>query len=143
MRLPSTTKEAVRRRAWNQCEYCHSRERFSPTAFSVEHIIPRCGGGGDDSDNLALSCQECNNRKYTAIGARDPLNGGLVPLFHPRRHLWSDHFTWNEDFTLIVGLTPTGRSTIDKLQMKRPALVSLRRLLSLAGLTPLHDRPDV
>src|SRR5690349_18996173 len=107
MRLSAEAKRAIRKRARNLCEYCQSQEPLSPSAFSIEHIVPGSEGGSDDEANLALSCQECNNHKFTAIAALDPLSGDRVALFNPRRSRWSDHFAWNEDFTLLLGLTPT------------------------------------
>ena len=71
MRLSAGVKRAVRKRARHRCEYCHSQEPFSPSAFSIEHIIPRSEGGVEEEGNLALSCQECNNRKFTALVALD------------------------------------------------------------------------
>jgi hypothetical protein len=60
---------------------------------------------------------------------RDPVNGELVPLYHPRNQLWEAHFVWNEDFAIVVGLTPTGRATIERLQLNREGVVNLRRML--------------
>jgi hypothetical protein len=139
MRLPVGIKRAVRNSARDRCEYCHSQESFSPSAFSIEHIIPRAQGGDDTMENLALSCQECNNRKFTAVTALDPLSGDGVRLFHPRRWRWHDHFTWNDDFTLLLGLTPTGRATIEKLRLNRTSLINLRRVLHHAGVHPMPE----
>jgi hypothetical protein len=50
-------------------------------------------------------------------------------LYHPREQFWNEHFAWNEDCTLVLGLTPTGRVTVEKLQLNRPGLVNLRRIL--------------
>jgi hypothetical protein len=41
-----------------------------------------------------------------------------------------------EDDTLIIGLTPTGRATVEKLQLNRLGVVNLRRVLSLMDLHP-------
>ncbi|MEZ6067173.1 MAG: HNH endonuclease [Planctomycetaceae bacterium] len=30
---------------------------------TVEHIVPRCCGGPDEWENLALACRECNQVK--------------------------------------------------------------------------------
>lgn len=68
--------------------------------------------------------------------AEDPVDGEKVPLFHPRCDRWSDHFAWNADYTLMVGLTPTGRATIEKLQLNRIGVVNLRRVMLIAGLHP-------
>src|SRR5882724_50513 len=100
-------------RAGHCCEYCRSQERFAMQSFSVEHIQPRSKLGTNAVDNLAVACQGCNNRKYNHAHATDPVTGETVPLFHPRQQQWKDHFTWNEDFTLILGLTPTGRATVE------------------------------
>lgn len=127
--LPAKLKEAVAQRSGGCCEYCWSQSRFSPDPFSVEHILPRSKGGTDQIDNLAFSCQGCNNRKYNHVEGRDPINGNLVPLYHPRRQAWTNHFAWNEDFTLGIGLTPTGRATVERLQLNREGVVNLRRAL--------------
>jgi hypothetical protein len=47
-----------------------------------------------------------------------------------------DHFAWSDDLTLIIGLTPTGRATVVRLQLNRSGVVSLRSLLHSAGLHP-------
>src|SRR5262245_43844812 len=119
-------KQAVAERARGCCEYCRCQARFSPDSFSVEHIIPRSRGGSSELLNLALSCQGCNSRKYTSVDAVDPVSGETVPLYHPRQQRWADHFTWNQDYTLVLGLTPTGRATIERLQLNRVGVVNLR-----------------
>jgi ribosomal protein L33 len=126
----------VTERAEDCCEYCYSQARFSADSFSIEHIIPRSKGGTDHLDNLALACQGCNNRKYSDIDAIDPVSGERVPLFHPRQHQWKDHFAWNDDFTLVIGLTPTGRATTEKLSLNRYGVVNLRRALRSIGAHP-------
>jgi 5-methylcytosine-specific restriction endonuclease McrA len=105
----------------------------------VEHITPRSRGGTSELSNLALSCQGCNNRKYLSVEAIDPVTGETVPLYHPRQQSWTDHFTWNPDYTLILGLTPTGRATIEKLQLNRVGIVSLRRVLCTFGEHPPRE----
>lgn len=132
-------RHLVMQRARECCEYCRSQARFSPDPFSVEHILPRVRGGVSEPTNLALACQGCNNRKYTAIDAIDPVTGETVALFHPRQERWQDHFTWNEDHSLMLGLTPIGRATVEKLQLNRAALVSLRRVLRSVGEHPPRE----
>ncbi len=129
-------RKAVAERARGCCEYCRSQARFAMQPFSVEHIIPQSQGGQTKLDNLALSCQGCNNHKYTKIEGRDPVSSDIVPLFHPRRQRWRDHFVWNDDFTLIIGLTPTGRATVEALRLNREGLVNLRRVLYAMGEHP-------
>ena len=64
----------------------------------------------------------------------------IVPLFHPRRQRWSDHFAWNEDSTLIIGLTGTGRAPVAALHLNRVAVVNLRRVLRVVGAHPPPER---
>jgi hypothetical protein len=129
-------RKFVHERAKGCCEYCMSPVEYSSDPFSIEHIIPRSKGGSDEENNLAFSCQGCNGRKYNYILAIDPLTDILTPLFHPREDVWSDHFIWNESFTQLIALTPTGRATIERLQLNRRAVVNLRKLLVMVGAHP-------
>lgn len=38
-----------------------------------------------------------------------------MSLYHPRLQQWGEYFAWNDDFTLVIGLTPTGRATVEAL----------------------------
>jgi 5-methylcytosine-specific restriction endonuclease McrA len=80
-------------------------------------------------ENLAFSCLGCNYKKFTAVDAIDPVTKVRIPLFHPRRDQWNEHFAWSEDFTLIQGVTPTGRATIVRLDLNRKGLINLRQVL--------------
>ncbi len=128
-RVTLKQRATVAERARNCCEYCRSQERYSPDSFSVEHIIPLAKEGISNLDNLAFSCQGCNNRKYISVEAVDPVTQANVSLYHPRQELWIAHFAWDKDCSLVIGLTPTGRATIQKLQLNRTGLVNLRRIL--------------
>ncbi len=105
-------------------------------SFAVEHIVPLSQGGLTMLDNLALACQGCNNHKYNKQVSIDPVNNLPAPLFHPRQQWWHEHFCWNDDFTLVIGLSPTGRATVDGLRLNRPGLVNLRRVLFAAAEHP-------
>jgi hypothetical protein len=129
-------RRLVANRAANCCEYCRTQACFSSDPFTMDHITPRSIGGPSRYENLALACHGCNQHKSKRTSALDPLTGLLVPLFHPREHGWDEHFAWNEDFTVVVGLTPTGRTTILALRLNRPGLVNLRRALYAIGEHP-------
>lgn len=103
--IPAVMRNEVKARARYCCEYSLSQEEFSPDTFSVDHILPTSKGGIDALENLANACQQCNNHKYASVDALDSLTGDFVPLYHPRQDLWSDHFAWNEDATLLIGVT--------------------------------------
>ncbi|MDE3088049.1 MAG: HNH endonuclease, partial [Chloroflexota bacterium] len=98
--------------------------------------IPRHSGGETALDNLAFACQGCNSHKYIKTEARDPVSDSIVLLYHPRQQRWHDHFAWSDDFTLIVGLTPTGRATSQTLHLNREELINLRRVLYAMGEHP-------
>ena len=70
-------------------------------------------------ENLALACQGCNSHKATHVDAIDPVSGSVTPLYHPRRHVWHDHFEWSEDFHL-----------------NREGVTNLRRVLRLSQQHP-------
>jgi hypothetical protein len=144
MPITPQDRQLVAQRAAYCCEYCQSQLRFSADPFSVEHIVPRSQSGLDELSNLALSCQGCNNAKYIATEAIDPLTGRPAQLFHPRIHPWQEHFVWSHDFVLIYGLTPTGRATVEKLQLNRVGVVNLRRVLHSVGEHPpsVAESPD-
>lgn len=129
-------RQFIADRARGRCEYCRSPVDFATQSFSVEHVIPVSRGGETILDNLALACPGCNGHKYTKVEASDPGEGTLVPLYNPRTQKWQDHFRWNEDFTRIVGVTSTGRATVKALQMNRPGVINVRRVLFAVGLHP-------
>jgi hypothetical protein len=144
-RLTTELRQAVAARAEGCCEYCWSQAQYATQAFSVEHIVPRAKGGTSTLDNLALSCQGCNNHKYNKTEGVDPVNHVVVPLYHPRNQRWHDHFVWSDDYTLILGLTPIGRATIETLRLNRPGVVNLRRILYRLGEHPpkiMQQKPE-
>ena len=137
--ITSQQKYDVVERAKGCCEYCRSQVRFAMQPFSVEHIVPRSRGGKTKFENLALACQGCNNHKYTKTKGSDPVNGDVVPLYHPRLQRWRDHFAWNEDCTLIIGLTPVGRATVAALCLNRDGLINLRQVLYIMAMHPPEE----
>jgi len=59
-------KMYIRARDKYTCQYCGKK---MPERLEVDHIIPRSRGGTTTTDNLAVSCHNCNQRKgkQTAI----------------------------------------------------------------------------
>ena len=53
--------------------------------------------------------------------------------------VWSAGQVWSNDFTHVIGLTPTGRATIEVLQLNRSGLVNLRRALYALGEHPPQE----
>jgi len=134
-------RQAVYERARERCEYCRSLDSVSTERFAVDHIIPKVKGGKTQVDNLALCCRGCNEYKSDKTKAVDPQGGKTVALFHPRRQRWVSHFAWSEDLVHVIGLTPTGRATVEALRLNREGLVSLRRaMMAVAWHPPKEDR---
>jgi HNH endonuclease len=137
--IPKALRELVAAQARYRCGYCLTQELIIGTPMDVEHIIPEALNGLTEESNLWLACSICNKRKGDRLAARDPVTDELVPLFDPRRQVWSEHFVWIEQGLLIVGLTPMGRATVVALHLNRQALVRSRRLWISAGWHPPTD----
>lgn len=112
------------------------------SGFTVDHITPRSRGGATALLNLAFACQGCNAHKYNKTEGIDPVSGETVPVYHPRRERWREHFAWNSDFTLMIGLSPVGRATVDQLKLNRQGTVNLRRVLHEMGEHPPVEPED-
>jgi hypothetical protein len=107
--------------------------------LEIEHIIPEAKGGSTERENLWLACHSCNKFKGDRTHAIDPLTKEFAPLFNPRTQKWREHFRWSLDGVLIIGLTSTGRATIEALQMNNDYVVEARRFWVLAGWHPPVD----
>ncbi len=134
--LPATLMRLVRKRAEECCEYCRLPQFSQEATFHVDHIKPRSAGGRTTAGNLALACVTCSLRKAAREKLRDPKTRTLVPIFHPRRDVWSDHFKWTSSWR-VRGQTPVGRATVAALGMNRPAVVAIRKQLIALGF-PMH-----
>lgn len=147
MTIDNATKELVRKRANYLCEYCHSWERISATRFTVDHVKPKSLAGSDDSDNLALACRRCNERRYNFVTGIDHQTQSKVSIFNPRKQIWSEHFTWSLDGRTIIGTTPIGRATCERLDLNDErypiddSIRSARGFWVIAGLHPPDQDP--
>ena len=125
--MDAVTRDAVQRRTDGRCEYCVLRQEHSELTHHAEHIIAKQHGGSEELDNLALACHLCNLRKGPNLTGIDPVTGRLVPLFHPRRNRWADHFRFRS--VPIEGITPVGRATVQVLGMNDARRLELRSQL--------------
>jgi hypothetical protein len=130
--MDKALRTLVRRRARDVCEYCRLPQAASQIVrFHIEHIVARQHGGATEESNMALSCGNCNFHKGPNIAGLDAETGEIVPLFHPRRDRWTDHFVWNG--TTIVGLTAVGRVTARLLAMNDWEQIEVRENLRSLG----------
>src|SRR6266849_3880613 len=130
------TVRLVYLRAENCCEYCRTCQRVCGQAMHMEHIDPV---GGDQPDNLCLSCPSCNLSKAQATSGVDAITAEVVPLFNPRQQRWSDHFEWIEDGSQVLGKTAVGRATVQRLKMNVDRVVTARKIWIKAGEHPPAD----
>jgi hypothetical protein len=124
----------VETRAAGRCEYFRMHQALQGATFHIEHVIPSSRGGTSEEGNLAWACPGCNLRKSDRVEFLDPETGVDVPLFHPRKDHWPDHFCW-EGYHLI-GKTPPGRATILALDLNDARRLLIRCAEELFGLFP-------
>jgi hypothetical protein len=89
------------------------------------NIVARQHGGPDDPNNLALACHRCNLHKGRNLTGIDPETGHVVPLFHPRRDPWPEHFVFKG--ARIEGRSSTGRATVQALAMNDARSLEVRQ----------------
>lgn len=137
----SSIPPRLRRRLRNEavelrCAYCHSPEKLLGIPLEADHIIATAQGGQTVIANLCLACRTCNGYKWRIAKARDPVSNRPVNLFHPRRQKWPEHFQWSLGGRHILGLTATGRATVEALQMNNDLIVNLRSLWVILQMHP-------
>lgn len=81
--------------AWvGRCIHCGTRvvvplEEHTRASGTLEHIVPRNHGGGDERENLAVACARCNHGKGRRLDGRhrnDPRLQHVITLLQTRRH---------------------------------------------------------
>ena len=132
--MDAATRELVRLRAGERCEYCRLHQEDSPLVHHIEHIMAKQHGGSDDLSNLALACHRCNLHKGPNLTGLDPLTREVVALFHPRHHRWPEHFVFQG--VRIEGISSIGRATVHVLGMNEARRLGLRQELLRRGNWP-------
>jgi hypothetical protein len=132
--IPARLRRRIIARAGDRGEYCGLSQAGQGATFHIDHIIPIASGGPTEEDNLALACVSCSLHKEARRSAPDPRSGRTVPLFHPRRQRWRDHFRW--EGVRVVGRTPTGRATVEALRMNRELILAIREEEAARGRHP-------
>lgn len=125
--MDAATREMVRQRAGQRCEYCHFPDHAIGLPFHVEHIVATVHRADDSKSNLAWACPRCNLRKGTNLSTIDLETVQQIDLFNPRTMEWLDHFVIRDAF--IVGVTACGRGTARLLDMNNENRLHHRRTL--------------
>jgi len=80
--------------AWvGKCIHCNARlvvglDGEADGVATIEHIVPRTHGGGDDLSNLAVACARCNALKGKRLDHRrreDPTLSQVIETLRARR----------------------------------------------------------
>ncbi len=132
--IPKRLRRLVIARAQGYCEYCLLQQDFRPEPHHLDHIRSVKHGGATVSENLAQVCAICNWAKGTDLAAIDPLSQELTFLFNPRQQIWTEHFSLAG--SQIVGLTATGRATVELLKLNDENRLLDRQELMAVGLYP-------
>lgn len=132
--VPAELRRLVIARARECCEYCLLHQDDTPFTHQIDHLIAVKHGGQTILINLALACLKCNRNKGSDLSAIDPLDGSIITLFNPRTQLWAEHFAL--DGARVIGLTPTGRATVQLLRINDRVRLAQRRNLADVGRYP-------
>lgn len=132
--IPISLRRSVIQRADNRCEYCGISQIGQVATFHIDHVIPIVAGGETSSENLALACVSCSLRKGAKQNIEDSETGEIVSIFNPRQQVWKEHFKWND--VQVVGLTITGRATVQALNLNRATMLAIRAEEKLLGRHP-------
>ena len=138
MAVPEAVSRAVRSRADGRCQYCLMHESLQGATFHVEHVIPQSKGGESSLENIALACPGCNLHKADRTTAVDPATGEQVPLFHPIRQRWQEHFRFKT--YQVEGKTAVGRATLEVLDLNHSRRQRIRQVEEAFGLYPPPPR---
>jgi 5-methylcytosine-specific restriction endonuclease McrA len=63
----------------NICQYC--AKAFPTEKLTIDHLIPKSRGGGNNWTNLVAACKKCNQKK----GCRTPKECGMIPIRNPTK----------------------------------------------------------
>ena len=132
--IPASLRRLVIQRADNRCEYCGISQIGQVATFHIDHIVPVVADGETIAENLALACVSCSLRKGARQNLEDSETGKVVTIFNPRQQAWKEHFDWNG--VQVVGLTATGRATVQALDLNRAIMLAIRAEEELLGRHP-------
>jgi hypothetical protein len=122
----------------NRCGYCQVPQGLINVILEMDHLKPQAVGGPLERENLWLACRTCNLYKAWRMSGRDPLTGRRVRLFNPRKQRWERHFRWSR--IDIVGVTATGRATVQALQLNADVHLKPREAWFVSGLLPFEPQ---
>lgn len=133
--IPKALRKQITEHAKGFCEYCQASQLVI-IEMEIDHIVPESAGGLTIAENLCLACVGCNHFKGNFQTGIDPQTNQIIPLFNPRTQNWVDHFRWSDNGIYLLGLTPIGRATIERLKINRELAVKARERWAKVGWHP-------
>lgn len=100
LRSNKPTRSAIYQRDGHKCQYCGATRKLT-----IDHIIPRSRGGGDDWDNLVVACSSCNIKKgdkYLEQTGMKLLKKPVQPRTHLDIEISQTNLTEWREFCFIV-----------------------------------------
>lgn len=136
--IPVALRREAQERAGECYEYCLLHQSDIFLTFEVDHIVSKKHGGATITENLCLSCPDCNRFKGSDVGSYDDETSVLTPLFNPRMQNWSDHFQL--EGVVIKPGTPIGRVTTKLLRLNDIERILDRELYNEVGKYPCRTQ---
>lgn len=67
MNISYLKRERIHKNSEYKCVYCGKslEEMIFYKTYTIDHKIPIAKGGGNEEENLVISCRSCNSRKGT------------------------------------------------------------------------------
>ena len=121
-----------------RCEYCLMPQNNPGNRHEVDHIIAEKHNGETVKNNLCLACFLCNRYKGTDVASYTK-TGLLTMLYHPRRHIWSEHFVVSGN--RIEPLSDIGEVTVRLFGLNTPEKCERRQGWQEIGRYPLEGDP--
>lgn len=56
------SRAMIYKRDNHTCQYCGATKHLT-----IDHVVPRCRGGGDTWENLVVACSHCNTKKGNTL----------------------------------------------------------------------------
>ncbi len=138
--IPAALRRHVIERAGDCCEYCLLNQDDIFFTFEIDHIIAEKHAGETNSNNLCLSCPDCNRYKGSDIASIDPETMLITTLFNPRQQTWDKHFCL--DGVIIEPRTNVGRATVRLLRLNDFERIQDRELYADAGSYPCSTQHE-
>lgn len=91
------SRSMIYKRDKNTCQYCGAQSKLT-----IDHVIPRCRGGGNTWDNMVVACSSCNTKKGDKLleqtnmklrkKPRAPISKVMMDLEETKVSQWKDFY---------------------------------------------------